>query len=1833
MILTMLPVQVFAKEDGRVALVKDGVAAPIYIDAEGDAYDGISLIAEAAAGDIEAVTGVRPEVLTASPTADAGTIIIAGTLEDALIEDLGLTWEISPSNGDYTSDNWERYQIQVVVTGGQTQVVVAGADKRGTIYGLFHITQDLCGVSPWYYWGDVPITEQDTLEFTKAELETTSEVPSVRYRGIFLNDEAPSLTGFVSEQFGNYNYLFYANVYELILRLKGNYLWPAMWSNTFSEDGILNISKAKDTRNADKLAENERTAQANAILADHYGVVMGTSHHEPMYRAGEEWQNLQSGSNPTYTYPTDQNASLNEWNYFLNSQNIDAFWDDGVKRNQNYESVITIGMRGESDSELKHPDGTVLTLQENIQVLKNAITSQKSILEKYNLSDAPQLLVLYKEVENFWYGEDSTGATAEGLNQWDELDDTIIMLCEDNQGNLRTLPNEDERDRAWGMYYHFDYHGGPRSYEWIDTVPLARIWDNMTTAYDYGVDDIWIVNVGDLKPMELPISYFLDLAYDFDTWGTDNQNSTEDYTKQWVEQQFDGSGLTSDDLDEIADVLKGYTDLNGQRKPEIVSSSTYSTVNYNEAQRVLAEAVELQEKADALLEKMPAAYKDAYWQLVYYPAAATANINQMQIFQGLNQLYAARGSAAANAYADLVEECIQRDQDLTAYYNKTMSNGYWNKMMSSAHVGYVAWKDEGWSYPTPTYVQLANGGVLLVDVEGTEEAAKSGNLTLPDFTNTGNECYALTLSNGGDEAVAYSVTTSADWIQVATGEGSLYTAKTLAVSVDWSKVSGDETGTITITGAGATVTVTVNAKMLDTEGLAEHTFLMSNNVISMEVSSYSAKGVSADGSTSWEILTGYGKTKDTAKTYPTTNSFEGTNGPWLEYTVNIPQAGTYTLTTYVGPSNNLHSDTGLRYGVSIDGGDLTVKDSLPDGYVSGDGNNTGWKNSVMNMGRTATTTHTLSAGVHTIRIYGLDAGLQLEKLVLSQSALATSYLGPQESYYVGKTIAQQPLVCYQIQEAMSIPGVIRASDCNENADSSNTVLNAVSGTTYTYLVSAQTSGDYAFSVKATASEGTTATLTIGGKSVTIPLGTAADTYYTADTLLSLSTGGQELQLTVSGDAAVEEILAETVDTTVGTKVTVSASSNSEDADNIFDQTRTTTWKPAEDDLAAPYVELNFGQTTYFDWFKLSGSLSSVTGYTISMYNEGEWQTVYTGTTLTNGEKQYVYGHTPCVGTKLRFTFTGCDAAFNISQLQLNTFINWALADQGTTATATVGEGVGSSGVTNVIDGDRIGSDSNDKWQSPSGQYSIGANGGSVTLTFSEAHTLTGVHVLGYNRDANQQHLSDVIPDETTTSDAVSKGYTISYLDENGTWQTATTHTPDSKVLSVITFDAPITTTAVKLTVSTSFWIRVVELEPVEQITYKLDGEAVRQTLKLAALDDLSVILRDTYAKTEIPVSVSAGEAEVTLSATSSDPDVADVTAADGTLTLTPSKAGSATITVTASAPGYERAERTFSVTVKDLANLAQDTSVGATVTTNGGGTVSYITDGVVDDTNKRWRTSNKPATIEFSWDQEVTISELHLFSQKANSDTTPLSWDSVTNLGITSGTLYAYDSGTGGWTAVQSFSDNSYVWNKMVLKSPVTTTKVKLDLTGADGWVRILEIEVWGVVGSGDDTSNYSVTYSADTLPAYMSNITIPQSVTVTDGKFIPEAATYLYTADSWYYTFSCWMDADKNEYKAGTGYDVKGNLTLTPVWELYSLNGDTTWNIDDALVLMQHVQDPTHNTLTTEQLALTKKVTNQESNFNIDSALTIMQKIQNKELVSITVPYGSAGGEIGGEN
>jgi Glycosyl hydrolase family 115/Gylcosyl hydrolase family 115 C-terminal domain len=612
--------------------------------------------------DIEMVTGKKPGLVNAIPVT-AKNIIIVGSIEkSAVVRELVKQKKI---NEGKIENRWEAYQLQTVTspfTGIENALVITGSDRRGMAFGVFELSQQI-GVSPWYWWADVPVKKKENLYIKKGLL--MNDAPKVKYRGLFINDEAPALSGWSKEKFGGFNHGFYEKVFELLLRLKSNYLWPAMWGNAFYDDDSLNIK-----------------------AADEYGIVIGTSHHEPLMRAHDEWRRYGSG----------------KWNYDSNEVRLKEFWRTGMQRATN-EKIVSIGMRGDGDEPMSRETATAL--------LERIVKDQRQIIEAVTqkpAAETPQLWALYKEVQDYY---------DKGMRV---PDDVTLLLCDDNWGNIRKLPKLEDKPRkgGYGIYYHFDYVGGPRNYKWLNTNPIARVWEQMHLAYEYGVDKIWIVNVGDIKPMEFPISFFLDYAWNPAKIGADDLKK---YTEQWSAAQF-GNKYAK----EIADIISKYSKYNGRRKPELLDADTYSINNYGEAEKVTEDYNNLLVRAEKINNELPAEYRDAYFQLVLHPVKACANLQQLYTDVALNKFWYKNRLAEANGYADKVKQLYMNDSLITLQYHK-INNGKWNHMMDQTHIGYTYWQQ-------PTFQKMPEVKYVPADSFRNLESVRGIPITMEKGSNS-----------------------------------------------------------------------------------------------------------------------------------------------------------------------------------------------------------------------------------------------------------------------------------------------------------------------------------------------------------------------------------------------------------------------------------------------------------------------------------------------------------------------------------------------------------------------------------------------------------------------------------------------------------------------------------------------------------------------------------------------------------------------------------------------------------------------------------------------------------------------------------------------------------------------------------------------------------------------------------------------------------------------------------------------------------------------------------------------------------------------------------------
>lgn len=942
-------------------LVKGKQAAGIYVDQNASDYAGLLHVAEKLQEDIRLVTGVEPAI---DAECKDGYQIIAGTIGSSPVID-GMI-ETGKLDVSAIQGKRESYAIRLLE---DTKLVIAGTETVSTLHGMYHISEKI-GVSPWVYWGDVMPKKRNEIQFGN-DIVFSSKEPSVKYRGFFMNDEWPSLGAFAYNTFGDFNVKFYDKVFDLLLRLKGNYFWPAMWSASLSLDG------------------SKEDPLANVKLATDLGITIGNSHHEPLMRSSEEWDKVKTDTN-NVGYGKD-------WNYYTNGEGLYRYWEDGVERNKDFKHMITIGMRGERDTTMLPEDSTI---QENVELLRQIIKDQLEIIKAKGCDDMPKMLALYKEVEGYYYGGDGV----QGLKDWEGLEDTILLLSDDNFANVRTLPTKENRDRkaGWGLYYHFDYHGSPVSYEWVNSTTLPKVWEQLTMAYEYGIRDLWIVNVGDLRPQELPLSYYMALAYDYESMGIDHPNETDIFVKKWVEQQFGGMIEDEDVKQEIVAILKAYTRMHGNRRPEVTYPDTYHVTHYGENSKMVHLCHRIKHMADDVDSKIPEEAKACYYGLVYYPAVAGANVQLMNLYAAKNQFYAANGVAAAEVYAKKVADCIAYDEELTKYYNEGMADGKWKGMMSSAHIGFTHWNDEDWQYPQTVDVQVSDEDTLRVLAANGDSFVSEGTISLPEFTNTGNEVYTLQVANGADRSMDVTVTADEETVLVEKIHSSIDSLQNYRISIDWSKVEKDMTATITVTGAGSEVRVLVKAVVVDESCLGAMTFVERDGITAIEAEHF-AESTGKDGY-QWKCLKEYGKTLSSMKIYPMDRNFDELGeAPSLTYRVLIREGGDYSLRVITSPTNNLEDGRNMRYGVSVDdGGVQAVKTILDENYNIGSGHwcDRDWGEGVLNNCHYGECPVALEPGVHTITIYGVEAGVVLQKLVLYKGELPVSYFGPTENGYV-----------------------------------------------------------------------------------------------------------------------------------------------------------------------------------------------------------------------------------------------------------------------------------------------------------------------------------------------------------------------------------------------------------------------------------------------------------------------------------------------------------------------------------------------------------------------------------------------------------------------------------------------------------------------------------------------------------------------------------------------------------------------------------------------------------------------------------------------------------------
>lgn len=914
-------------------------AADILFDAGDDKT--VILVGGLFADDVKRVTGFKPN-LRNEPDLVSKTCVIVGSIENSrLIKELISKHKI---NVDDVKNQWESCLIQVVdkpFKGIEKALVIAGSDRRGTAYGLLEISKQI-GVSPWYYFADVPVTKHTSLLIKYGRFIMNS--PSVQYRGIFINDEMWGLRPWAEKNFAPQDSTglgpsTYRKIFELLLRLKANYLWPAMHQNTKPFNGF----------------------SENKLVADSFAIVMGSSHIEPMLRnnmRGAEWDAV---------FPAEP------FDYVKNRDHIYQYWEDRVKENGKYENMYTLGKRGQDDE-----PGKEIT----VPVLDQVITDQRSILKKWvnaDITKVPQILIPYTEVLNLYN---------EGLKI---PDDVIICWPDDNFGNIRQLPDAAEQKRVGGsgIYYHFQWlNGATTAYPWLYSTSPGLTWFEMKKAYDYNARKLWIVNVGDIKPYEIGIDYFMQMAWNISDFPESNPNK---FLSDWATTYFGATYAAR-----ISAVMEKHFDLAYARRPEqmmmfarnIKSWEWFSTINYNdEAQRRVNDYDKLIKDVDNLYDALPLDKKDAFYEMVLYNIKCAALQNKKMIYGQKSNQYGIEGRASASDYAKLAIEADKQINEIIKHYNQHLLTvgSKWNYMASLPGPWGAQWHQ--WDMPPLSNFSGDGPANLQLVTEGGDKKE------LPGFSSYTRDKRFIDLFNSGKGKIEWKSSVSDSWIILNTTSGVFDHEKRVWVTINWDKVPKGRTvkGLIKIAGTKNDFDVTVsvfNPMIPERDQL--NGYIESNGYVSIEAEHYTQK--TDKSGLGWNVIKGLGRNGNSISVQPTlapayyTSSDIIQKSPVLEYNIYFFSTDTVSSTFYCTPSKPINKNYKSRIAVAFD-------NEAPQIISYANGN-------LMDNLASMNAKHFISTeGMHKLKIWMVDPGVVIDKIVINTGGVKPSYLGPPESYY------------------------------------------------------------------------------------------------------------------------------------------------------------------------------------------------------------------------------------------------------------------------------------------------------------------------------------------------------------------------------------------------------------------------------------------------------------------------------------------------------------------------------------------------------------------------------------------------------------------------------------------------------------------------------------------------------------------------------------------------------------------------------------------------------------------------------------------------------------------
>jgi len=934
-------------------LVVNGKAAAIFTDAA-DA-EVVRIAAEALKNDIKLVTDIVPEL---SKTPSGSVQVIIGTIGKSKIIDGLIASNKLNVNG--FKGKWETFGISIVdnpFPAVKQALVIAGSDPRGTAFGIFELSRQI-GVSPLYWWADVNPVKQKEIFINGTYV---SNPPSVKYRGIFLNDEDWGLQPWAAKtlepETGDIGPKTYAKIFELLLRLKANLIWPAMHPSTKAFYHY----------------------PGNKQVAADYAIVVGSSHAEPMLRNNVgEW-----------------NKSMGDFNYITNREKIYNYWETRVAESKGNDAIYTLGMRGVHDSGMEG----VKSVKEAVPLLERIIDEQRGMLKKHvnsNVAAIPQVFTVYKEVLAIY---DSNIKLPE---------DVTVVWPDDNYGYIQRLNNDKENVRAGGsgVYYHASYWGRPHDYLWLSSTHPGLIREEMMKAYETKSDRLWVLNVGDIKPLEYNIQMFLDMAYHAEPF---NESAyTKTHLQNWASDIFG-----KDKAAEISQILWDYYQLAFERKPEFMgwsqteptTKTNYSDYNHffygDEAQRRIDAYNKLTNQVTNLRSKIAEKDADAYYQLVYYPVVGASLMNKKFLYRDKAYLYAKQNRASANDYAAWSKQAYDDIVKETEFYNNQLANGKWKHIMSMVPRDLPVYQQ-----PALPEIAIDKSGVWSIAPEGFVNKDSSllsngsSGFALPAFNRLSDKSYFVDVFLSDNKTINW--TAKADsWIKLSQRSGTLNSESgkqetRIWVSIDWNKIprSGRQNGKINFTANGKTLVVNIgtnNAVQPELAGFKG--FAEDNGYISILASNFTKKIDRQN--TGWSLIDGLGYTNRTLISLPlggvelpalqNIESLKET-APFVEYefyslTTAKPQISVYTLPTH--PVNN---DYSMRYAVSVDDGPLKLVDFKTVGRTEE------WKQNVLrNSAIKKVEGQTINPGKHTLKIFMVDPGVVLDRIVIDLGGLKKAY--------------------------------------------------------------------------------------------------------------------------------------------------------------------------------------------------------------------------------------------------------------------------------------------------------------------------------------------------------------------------------------------------------------------------------------------------------------------------------------------------------------------------------------------------------------------------------------------------------------------------------------------------------------------------------------------------------------------------------------------------------------------------------------------------------------------------------------------------------------------------